>query len=49
VVATVFTEKLENINDVFARLREGRIEGRVVLDLEAWSHLRPPISAKRVE
>jgi alcohol dehydrogenase, propanol-preferring len=35
VEATVSTAKLENINDVFARLHEGRIEGRVVLDLAA--------------
>jgi propanol-preferring alcohol dehydrogenase len=35
VKATVTTDKLENINDVLARLREGRIEGRVVLDLAA--------------
>jgi len=33
VGATVATDKLENINDVLARLHEGRIEGRVVLDL----------------
>lgn len=35
VEATVSTEKLENINDVFARLHESRIEGRVVLDMAA--------------
>ena len=35
VGATVATDKLENINDVFVRLREGRIEGRMVLDLAA--------------
>lgn len=35
VKATVSTDKLENINDVFVRLHEGRIEGRVVLDLAA--------------
>jgi propanol-preferring alcohol dehydrogenase len=35
VGATVSTDKLENINDVLARLHEGRIEGRVVLDLAA--------------
>jgi propanol-preferring alcohol dehydrogenase len=35
VKATVSTDKLENINDVLARLHEGRIEGRVVLDLAA--------------
>ncbi len=35
VKATVTTDKLENINDVLARLHEGRVEGRVVLDLAA--------------
>jgi propanol-preferring alcohol dehydrogenase len=35
VKATVSTDKLENINEVLARLHEGRIEGRVVLDMAA--------------
>lgn len=35
VKATVSTDRLEHINDIFARLHEGRIEGRVVLDLAA--------------
>ncbi len=35
VKATVHAEKLENINDVFARMHKGQIEGRVVLDLNA--------------
>jgi len=35
VGATVATDKLENINDVLAQLHEGRVEGRVVLDLAA--------------
>lgn len=35
VAATVATERLENINDVFARMRAGAIEGRIVLDLAA--------------
>ncbi|WP_045736953.1 alcohol dehydrogenase AdhP [Xanthomonas sp. MUS 060] len=35
VVATVFRERLDNINDVFKRMREGNIEGRVVLDFAA--------------
>jgi hypothetical protein len=30
----------ENMNDVFARMHEGRIEGRVVLDLAARSSCR---------
>jgi propanol-preferring alcohol dehydrogenase len=33
VRATVATERLENINDVFSRMRAGAIEGRVVLDM----------------
>ncbi|MDL2284331.1 alcohol dehydrogenase AdhP [Oxalobacter sp. OttesenSCG-928-P03] len=32
VRATTSTEKLENINDVFARMKNNEIEGRVVLD-----------------
>ncbi len=35
VHATVTTDKLENINDVFGRMHRGEIEGRVVLDFEA--------------
>ena len=35
VRATVSTDVLENVNDVFARMRKGVIEGRVVLDLGA--------------
>ena len=35
VHATVTTDKLQNINDVFARMHKGQIEGRVVLDLAA--------------
>ena len=35
VAATVSTDKLENINDVFKRMHEGAIEGRVVLDFNA--------------
>lgn len=33
VAATVTTDRLENINQVFDRMRAGTIEGRVVLDL----------------
>lgn len=33
VKATVATERLENINDVFQRLHKGQIQGRIVLDL----------------
>jgi propanol-preferring alcohol dehydrogenase len=35
VRATVSTERLESINDVLARLHDGHVEGRVVLDLAA--------------
>ncbi|WP_299343989.1 alcohol dehydrogenase AdhP [uncultured Pseudoxanthomonas sp.] len=35
VAATVATDRLENINDVFARMHAGTIEGRVVLDFSA--------------
>ncbi|WP_226502160.1 MULTISPECIES: alcohol dehydrogenase AdhP [Pseudomonas] len=35
VKATVSTEKLENVNAVFDRMREGQIEGRVVIDLQS--------------
>ncbi|MCJ2188791.1 alcohol dehydrogenase AdhP [Novosphingobium beihaiensis] len=33
VKATVATEKLENINDIFGRMHKGEIEGRIVLDM----------------
>ncbi|HCE38950.1 MAG: alcohol dehydrogenase AdhP [Alcanivorax sp.] len=33
VKATVATEKLDNINDVFQRMIDGKIEGRIVLDM----------------
>ena len=35
VAATVTRDSLENINDIFARMHAGKIEGRVVLDLNA--------------
>ncbi|MGH2341630.1 alcohol dehydrogenase AdhP [Segnochrobactraceae bacterium EtOH-i3] len=35
VKATVHTDRLENINDVFARMHKGQIEGRVVIDMSA--------------
>ncbi|MDE1171306.1 MAG: alcohol dehydrogenase AdhP [Verrucomicrobium sp.] len=34
VKATVATESLENINDVFARMHKGDIQGRIVIDFE---------------
>ncbi len=41
VKAIVSSEPLENINDIFQRMREGRIEGRIVVDYHK--------SAKNVE
>jgi propanol-preferring alcohol dehydrogenase len=35
VKATITTDKLDNINDVFERMRQGQIEGRVVLDFRS--------------
>lgn len=35
VKATIKTEKLENINDIFARMHKGQIEGRIVIDMAA--------------
>lgn len=35
VKATVATDKLENINEIFGRMQEGKIEGRIVIDMEA--------------
>jgi propanol-preferring alcohol dehydrogenase len=32
VKATVKAEPLENINDIFERMRNGKIEGRIVID-----------------
>jgi propanol-preferring alcohol dehydrogenase len=37
VKATVSTDSLDNINDVFSRMRQGEIEGRVVLDFGSQS------------
>ncbi|MFG6176986.1 alcohol dehydrogenase AdhP [Halomonas sp. THAF12] len=34
VKATVHGDRLENINDIFQRMIDGRIEGRVVLDMQ---------------
>jgi len=35
VLATVKADKIENINDIFARMHRGEIEGRIVLDMAA--------------
>jgi len=32
--ATVATEPLENINQIFARMRAGDIDGRIVIDFQ---------------
>jgi propanol-preferring alcohol dehydrogenase len=34
VKATTATEPLENMNQVFARMRAGDIEGRIVIDFQ---------------
>ncbi|NNM77766.1 alcohol dehydrogenase AdhP [Sphingomonas sp. ID1715] len=34
VQATIATDALENVNDVLARMRRGKIEGRIVLEIE---------------
>ncbi len=34
VKATVATEPLENINQIFARMHAGDIEGRIVIDFQ---------------
>jgi propanol-preferring alcohol dehydrogenase len=34
VKSTVATERLENINDIFARMHKGDIQGRIVLDFQ---------------
>jgi hypothetical protein len=34
VKATVAAERLEDINDIFARMRAGDIQGRIVIDFE---------------
>ena len=35
VAATVASDRLENINDIFARMHAGQIDGRIVLDMNA--------------
>ncbi|HTO63322.1 MAG TPA: zinc-dependent alcohol dehydrogenase, partial [Bradyrhizobium sp.] len=34
VKATIATEKLEDINDIFARMHHGDIQGRLVIDFQ---------------
>jgi propanol-preferring alcohol dehydrogenase len=44
VKAIVKAEPIENINDIFQRMREGKIEGRIVVDyhMSASTNLLPP-------
>ncbi|MGV3346717.1 alcohol dehydrogenase AdhP [Enterobacteriaceae bacterium LUAb1] len=35
VAASIAVEPLENINDIFQRMHEGKIEGRIVIDMQA--------------
>ncbi len=44
VRATVTTDRLENINDIFGRMHRGEIEGRIVIDFE---HNSPASMAER--
>ena len=39
VKATIETQPLESINDVFARLKNGRVNGRIVLDIAEHASL----------
>lgn len=51
VHATYATEPLENINAIFARLREGKIEGRIVIDFTrgAATHAETAAIGERTE
>jgi propanol-preferring alcohol dehydrogenase len=42
VKAIVKAEPLENINDIFTRMREGTIEGRIVVDYHLGEKVDPP-------
>src|SRR5579862_8808874 len=41
VKATIQMESLESINDIFTRLKKGKVNGRIVLDLEKEAQTRP--------
>ncbi|MFZ1204678.1 MAG: alcohol dehydrogenase AdhP [Candidatus Acidiferrales bacterium] len=41
VKATIQMESLESINDIFARLKKGKVNGRIVLDLEKEARTQP--------
>jgi hypothetical protein len=36
--ATIATETLDNINDIFARMHHGDIQGRIVIDFQGKLH-----------
>ena len=40
VKATIETQPLEAINEVFSRLKQGKVNGRVVLEMGAKAHKR---------
>jgi propanol-preferring alcohol dehydrogenase len=35
VTSVTQTDKLENINDIFSKLEEGKVEGRIVIDFRS--------------
>jgi propanol-preferring alcohol dehydrogenase len=41
VKATIEMESLESINDIFTRLKKGKVNGRIVLDLEKETRAQP--------
>jgi alcohol dehydrogenase, propanol-preferring len=44
VKATIQMESLESINDIFTRLKKGKVNGRIVLDLEKEARSQPTSS-----
>jgi len=44
VKATIQMESLESINDIFTRLKKGKVNGRIVLDLEKDARSQPSAS-----
>ena len=46
VHAHVAAEKIENINDIFARMHAGKIDGRIVLDITG-THSTPAVAHER--
>jgi len=45
VKATIETQPLESINDVFARLKSGRVNGRIVLDIAEEARVKKATTA----